>query len=79
MKDTSLCMKSACRPKRVRGGRCRALSMMQRKILTAAAAAITGSPTRKGDMLVYPKSSQVTKSERLKDGRSPRTIWIHAL
>jgi hypothetical protein len=43
------------------------VSMMQRKILTAAAAAITGSRTRKGSKLVYPQSSQVTKEERLKE------------
>jgi hypothetical protein len=33
-----------------------ALSMMQRKILTGTAPAITVSPTRKGGKLVYPKS-----------------------
>jgi hypothetical protein len=43
------------------------LSMMQRKILAAAAEAVTDSPTRKGGKLTHPKSSQVTKVERLKE------------
>jgi hypothetical protein len=44
-----------------------ALSMMQRKILVAAADAVMDSPTRKGGKLMYPKSLQVTKVERLKE------------
>jgi hypothetical protein len=44
-----------------------ALSLMQRKILAAAAADVTDSPTRKGGKLMYSKSSQVTKAERLKE------------
>jgi hypothetical protein len=42
--------------------------MMQRKILAAAAAAaVSDSPTRNGCKLMYPKSLQVTKVERLKE------------
>jgi hypothetical protein len=38
-----------------------ALYMMQRKILAAAAAAVSDSPTRNGCKLMYPKSLQVIK------------------
>jgi hypothetical protein len=43
------------------------LSMIQRKILAAAADAVPDSPTRKGGKLMHPKSLQVTKVERLKE------------
>jgi hypothetical protein len=48
------------------------VSMMQRKIPTAAAAAITGSRTRKGSKLVYLQSSQ----ERLKEQLLRMKSWL---
>jgi hypothetical protein len=52
------------------------LSLMQRKIMAAAAADVSDSSNRKGGKLVYPKSLQVTKAEQLKE--RPATCEVMA-